>query len=262
MLKEPNYVSMLMGSFGSMVESTEESAQVVRMMNFSKNSDDTSKVKFNLTEPFHWYYKYRGCVDNNSQKRYFPCSFEEAWKTTKWCHYVFALTEPFHWYYKYRGCVDNNNQKRHFPCSFEEAWKTTKWCHRVFAFVISVAEINCYQVAQHFFGFPEDETTVSLRKQLARQLIENDFDGGTRGRKAWRDNCFYDEHKFTKAPKFAMRWDGRAWIYSEKQEYPQRCCVIPGCRKRVRTYCACSPEVWKCPEHYGHHVLTCLEAQK
>ena len=110
MLKEPNYVSMLMGSFGSMVESTEESAQVVRMMNFSKNSDDTSKVKFNLTEPFHWYYKYR-------------------------------------------GCVDNNNAKRHYPCSFEEAWKTTKWPHCVFAFVISVAEINAYQVAQHFLDF-------------------------------------------------------------------------------------------------------------
>ena len=172
------------------------------------------------------------------------------------------MIEPFNWYYRYRGCVDNNNQKRHFPCSFEEAWKTTKWSNCVFAFIISVAEVNAYQIAHYKFGFPMEETTIQLRKQLARELIENTFDLGVQGRQAWKNNCFNDDHRLVTAPNYAMKWLGHEWQKSEKQKYPQRCCATRGCKKRVRTYCSCSIGVWKCAEHYAHHLLSCLESNK
>jgi len=87
--REPDYITMLMGTFGSQLEGGEE-AKVSRWVQ-SENSTSATQVSFQLTEPFYLYYKYRGAVDAHNARRHAPISLEETWATKTWEHRVFAF---------------------------------------------------------------------------------------------------------------------------------------------------------------------------
>lgn len=88
-LKEPDYITMLMGTFGSELGAG-DNGKVTRTVN-DENSNSVSKIAFELTEPFHFYYKYRGVVDAHNARRHSPISLEETWATKTWEHRVFAF---------------------------------------------------------------------------------------------------------------------------------------------------------------------------
>ena len=45
-------------------------------------------------------------------------------------------------------------------------------------------------------------------------------------------------------------------IVTANSEYPQHKCNT--CKKRVRTYCLCSPGVYRCAECFGYHLASCM----
>lgn len=168
----------------------------------------------------------------------------------------FELFEPFELYYKYRGAVDNHNGRRHAPISLEKTWATKQWEHRAFAFVLSICEINTYLVAMNNFDVDKGTEVLQLRKKLAQALIGNTLDVAVGIRKRDRGaTSFYDEHILEKAPPFALKYAFGDWMKSEKERYPQRHCTDEGCTKRIRTYCRCSPGIWLCTEHHSKHVF-------
>ena len=83
-LREPDYVTMLMAMFGSGLSAGED-AKVTRTI------EGTTRVTFELAEPFHLYYKYRGVVDVHNARRHSPISVEETWATKTWEHRVLAF---------------------------------------------------------------------------------------------------------------------------------------------------------------------------
>ena len=89
-LKEPDYVTMLMGTFGSALPAGVDAAKVTRTIH-GTSTTDTTRVSFELTEPFHLYYQYRGVVDSHNARRHSPISLEETWATKTWEHRVFAF---------------------------------------------------------------------------------------------------------------------------------------------------------------------------
>ena len=104
-------------------------------------------------------------------------------------------------------------------------------------------------------------STQQFRKNLAYQFIYNPY------YKEITDVCIRvskrrrmdDKHDLETAPKFAMKFEGEVdgelkWKKSLKQEYPQRLCATSGCKKRVRTFCTCSPGVWLCKKCHHSHV--------
>ena len=68
-LKEPDYTTMLMGTFGSELGAGDE-GKVTRWIK-PENVNQASQVSFQLTEPFHLYYKFRGAVDAHNARRHF-----------------------------------------------------------------------------------------------------------------------------------------------------------------------------------------------
>ena len=88
-LKEADYVAMMMLTFGSELpvgKVGEISSSIA-----SKNSGDATQITFELTEPFHLYYKYRGVVDAHNTRQHSSILLEETWVTKSWEHHMFAL---------------------------------------------------------------------------------------------------------------------------------------------------------------------------
>ena len=154
-------------------------------------------------------------------------------------------------HFLYRHSVDDHNNKRHSPISIEETWGTKWWPNRVFAFLLAVTEVNVNLGLQYFSNY-EKLGQIEFRKQLAGQLIFNDYfqeeEDMTPDLKRRRSR--EQGHTLTTLPK-GKKFSG-VRIVKAASDYPQHKCS--GCDKRVRTYCSCTPGVYRCSECFGYHL--------
>ena len=84
-MKEPDYVMMLMSSYGTLSGCGEE-----KRRHFKVNGEKQEKT-FKYPEVVHNHYKYRDCIDNHNSQRMHPLSMEETWMTTRWPNRVFCF---------------------------------------------------------------------------------------------------------------------------------------------------------------------------
>ena len=157
-------------------------------------------------------------------------------------------------HFLYQHSVDDHNNKRHSPISLEVVWATKYWPNRVFSFLLSVTEVNV-NLAATYFSDREPTGQINFRKKLAKTLIfnmhYNEDDDKTPEKK--RKQREYG-HCLITLPK-NKKFSGTR-IVAANSEYPQHKCNT--CKKRVRTYCLCSPGVYRCAECFGYH-LACTE---
>ena len=87
---------------------------------------------------------------------------------------TFKYPEVIHNHFMFRHAVDDHNGKRHSPISLEVVWATKRWANRVFAFLLSITKVNCFLAESHFTD-QKSGSMMEFRKQLAYELIENDY---------------------------------------------------------------------------------------
>jgi Transposase IS4 len=170
-------------------------------------------------------------------------------------------TEPFDNHFLYRHAVDDHNNNRHKDISIEETWVTHRWENRVFAFILAISEVNAWLAFRAFVwkGGKDSLTLLQFRRKLANELLNNPFitresccDEATHKSKRAR---VWLTHNFCTAPNHAKKYVGGRWDCSAKTQYPQYVCNTHGCSARIRTYCLCSPEVYRCKDCHGSHLM-------
>lgn len=82
-LKEPDYVMMLMATFGTQERVGQE--------NFRNLPNHQRVTTFRYPELFYNHYHYRHAVDDHNNRRHAPVSIEKTWTTNWWPHRVFAF---------------------------------------------------------------------------------------------------------------------------------------------------------------------------
>ena len=150
-------------------------------------------------------------------------------------------------HYLYRHAVDDHNGKRHAPISVEETWGTKWWPNRVFAFLLAVTEVNMNLAERHFFG-GEEQPMLEFRKQLAKAMMKNDYVGP---KATARRSRRLGKHILLSLAKFEKFHKGRK--VRSQSEYPQATCSE--CKKKVRSYCSCSPGILFCKDCHVKHVI-------
>jgi hypothetical protein len=165
----------------------------------------------------------------------------------------FMYPEVFSNHYKYRGLVDCHNAKRHAPIGFETTWATKTWEKRVFAFLLAVTEVNIFLVANHFYD-GKHESMLDFRLAFAKEMINNKYlqqerlENSLQLRRSNRNNNS-DEHQLMSLPKKKKFVNGK--VVASVSNYPQSACV--GCKKKVRTFCRCSPGCYRCATCFAKH---------
>lgn len=204
-MKEPDYVTMLMSSYGTL-----ESMGQERPRQWRENGE-TKKTKFRYPEIVYLHYQNR--------------------------HYI-----------------DDHNNRRHKPISLEEAWGTKRWPNRVFAFLLAVTEGNAYLLNKRYNAETAEDNVLHFRRSLAMEMINNPYvkkEEPLSATKAKRRRTV--AHELCTLPR-GKQFHGERMV-NAKSDYPQRTCV--SCKKKIRTFCACSPGVYRCNGCFTEHVLSC-----
>ena len=159
--------------------------------------------------------------------------------------------------YQLRGAVDEHNAKRHdggtgCGISLEASWGTTIWENRVFSFILAISEVNAF-LGRRYFHDVEAELQIDFRRKLSMELImymdELDDDrNNVQGPITRRMAC----HDLKTAPVFSKFLEGR-WVRCTKRPHQQFTCSEQNCTRRIRTYCTCSPQLWRCTQCYAIH---------
>ena len=164
---------------------------------------------------------------------------------------TFKYPEVIHNHFMFRHAVDDHNGKRHSPISLEVVWATKRWANRVFAFLLSITEVNCF-LAQSHFTDRESGSMLEFRKQLAYELIENDYlekEEAALHRRSTRTQERIG-HGLLSLPTFKkICWDKSCHFYV--QIPPKKCNY---CKREVCTYCRCTPGVHLCSHCLAEHI--------
>lgn len=168
-------------------------------------------------------------------------------------HATFKYPEIVYRHYKNRHQVDNHNNRRHQPISLEEVWGTKHWPHRVFAFLLAVTEGNMFLMNKTLNAQAED-SILAFRRSFAAELLNNPYKqkeaplSATKGKRKRTVQEAHDKVSLPRGKKFAG-----TTIVNASSNYPQGRCE---CGKRRRTYCSCSPGVYRCDNCFAMHVLS------
>ena len=176
-----------------------------------------------------------------------------SWKIGHNSHHAsFKYPELVYRHYKNRHHVDDHNNRRHQPISLEETWATKFWPHRVFAFLLAVAEGNAYLLNKHYRDDAED-SVLAFRRALATELINNTYGMEEKSSTASksRKRRSRTTHELCSLPHGKI-FSGERMVASHSY-YPQKKCI--SCKRKVRTYCYCSPGVMRCNTCFTEHVL-------
>lgn len=84
-LKEPDYVTMIMSTYGSL----REIEQAKTRRDYKDGNGQPVRKEFYYPEPFYNHYKKRGFVDTHNSRRHQPLSIEETMGTHRWEFRVF-----------------------------------------------------------------------------------------------------------------------------------------------------------------------------
>ena len=172
----------------------------------------------------------------------------------------FKYTEVIGNHFAYRGAVDDHNAKRH-DCGtknglcLEDSWSTNRWENKVFAFILAITEVNAYLAIQFFTETKYKQ--LEFRKKLSYEMVHNRFDreeeeeesSRQRGRTRSRNT-----HQQITAPAFSNFVRGK-WQKKYKTMYQQHQCMVPKCKKRIRTVCSCDQSFWMCTPCFAEHVI-------
>ena len=169
----------------------------------------------------------------------------------------FSFPEVVNNHFKYRHAVDDHNSKRHSPISFETRWATTWWPNRVFAFLLAITEVNVMLAAVAFTDMYETQPSMlDFRKRFAKELINNHYlESEQQNERSARKRARLGTDNGCKLQALGahQKFDG-ARIVRAKSAYPQYFCTYK-CKRKVRTYCQCTPGVSICKGCYPQHCL-------
>ena len=106
-------------------------------------------------------------------------------------------------------------------------------------------------------GGADELTILQFRRRLAWELINNPL--LTEQRPDWiatrrRTNPLV-VHNVAKCPPFTLHWNDPMFEITSQFRYNQFTCKSRGCKKRVKTYCVCTPGEWLCSLHWCAHLL-------
>ena len=163
----------------------------------------------------------------------------------------------FSYHFKYRHLVDDHNNLRHSTPTLEDTWKTNRWENRVFAFLLAITEVNVYLYLRWKIWRNLTDgnmpTLHQFRKRLAYALIDNKYINVEKAEAAVTRSMNPKKHKLCRCPNFAKNYEDGRWNLTAKAMYQQHRCRGRGCKKMVRTYCACLPGVWMCGDCHPKH---------
>jgi hypothetical protein len=170
--------------------------------------------------------------------------------------HTFKYPEVMANHYMYRHYVDDHNKLRHQPISLEEIWATKHWTKRVFAFLLAITEVNV-MLAMKFFYKKAKTNMIEFRKEFAEMMIYNKYlleerlamNSPVRRSKRL---CIETDHDLLTLPKKTKFY--KTTIVESKTEYAQNQCS--GCKKKTRTYCRCSPGLYRCKTCYAKHYAS------
>ena len=117
---------------------------------------------------------------------------------------------------------------------------------------------NLYLAMKHFVWGGADELTIlHFQCKLAWKLIKNPLLTEQRPDLIATRCCTNSlvVHNVAKCPPFTSRWNGHMFEMTSQLRYSQFTCKSRGCKKRVRTYCVCTPGEWSCSSHWCAHFL-------
>jgi hypothetical protein len=174
----------------------------------------------------------------------------------------FKYPEPFEWHYDYMHLIDDHNNKRHAVPSIEGSLKTQRWAMRCFQYLLATSETNQFLANQHLvWGSTNETTIIEFRRELAWDLILNPLliEPVPNVIATRRQSNPLMVHNVVKCPPFTSHWNGRDFETASQFRYNQFTCKARGCKKRVRTYCVCTPGEWLCPLHFRVHLLEAAE---
>jgi hypothetical protein len=176
---------------------------------------------------------------------------------------MFKYMEVIGNHYKYRGAVDEHNSKRHdggtgVGVSLEASWATTRWENRVFSFILAISEVNAF-IGRRYFDTVDLETQIDFRRKLSMELVlfmdeQMNNEATIVNRPRTRQmRC----HELLTAPSHSKFMVGK-WEKCLKRKYQAFTCSDPKCHKRIRTYCSCSPHLWRCHRCFATHYASVI----
>lgn len=124
-------------------------------------------------------------------------------------------------------------------------------------FFFAVSEINTYLALKHFvWKGQKGMTLLEFRRKLAFALIHNNYLGSERDMGKNRESRkAIVSHYIKPAPPHARGYFGGKWDLTAKFKYQQYLYRGLGCRKKVRTYCACILGHWMCIDYHSLHLV-------
>ena len=164
---------------------------------------------------------------------------------------TFKYPEVIRNHFMFRHAVDDHNGKQHSPISLEVVWATKRWANRVFAFLLSITEVNCFFAESHFMD-RKSGSMLEFRKQLAYELIENDYLEKEEAAMRRRSTRIQEGigHGLLSLPPF-KKFVGTKVVTSMSKYPPKKCNY---CKGEVRTYCRCTPGVHLCSHCLAEHI--------
>ena len=142
--------------------------------------------------------------------------------------------------------------------SIEGSLKTQHWAMRCSQNFLAISEKNLYLAMKHFVWGEADELTIlQFRHKLAWELINNPLLIEQRP-DLIATRCHTNPlvvHNVAKCLPFTLHWNGHMFEMTSQFRYYQFTCKSRGCKKRVKTYCVCTPGEWLCSLHWHAHLL-------
>jgi hypothetical protein len=167
----------------------------------------------------------------------------------------FKYPEVVYNHYQNRHYIDDHNSRRHQPISFEETWATKQWTHRVFAFLFAVTEGNVFLMNKRMNKDNAEDDILRFRRAFAIELINNPYmkkEEPLSATKAKRKRLV-TVHELKTLPR-GQKFSGSTMVDS-LSAYPQGRCN--DCSKRIRTFCSCSPGIYRCNVCFATHFKDC-----
>jgi hypothetical protein len=108
-------------------------------------------------------------------------------------------------------------------------------------------------------GGGSDGDAHQVQQRPSRKRINVDGDApssGISGQEKDEAMALLNAHELLNAPNYAKKFEMGEWICSSKNKYQQYICQVNKCcRKKIRTYCTCTPGMWMCGKCHVQHVL-------
>ncbi len=218
-LKEPDYTSMIMSTYGCLAEEGPST---------SRRNKDGTKTWFHYVQCFFNHFRYRHVVDDHNNIRMADPCIEKSLGTMFWenrvFHFILAISEVNTWLAR-RTFVLPKTNTAHKPQTFL-AFRTTLASELIFNPWLPTVNDGEDDVSSETQGQKRKSNRISMQI----------------------------EHEFCSAPPYASKFtsDGK-WILDNKQKYQKKQCQGQGCKLKVRTYCSCCAGHWYCIQCWGNH---------